>query len=65
MTDSDTPICSECKQPCTVKEIDGGIGSYEYCGYRGFDSRMIEVSTCCEADIMSAAEYAALQAEDE
>lgn len=42
-------ICSACKEPCTVKIIDNGIGSYEYWGAKGRDIQLEAVSDCCEA----------------
>jgi hypothetical protein len=32
--------------------IDEGIGSYEYWGAKGVDIRLVEVSPCCEADVL-------------
>jgi hypothetical protein len=42
------PFCGSCRQPCEVIEVDFGIGSYEYWGSRGYDSRVEAVSNCCE-----------------
>lgn len=41
-------ICDCCLQECNIKEIDIGIGQYEFWGSRGNDVRMLEVSDCCE-----------------
>lgn len=43
-------ICEQCNHECGTKEIDIGIGGYEYWGFKGVDSRKVEVSDCCEAD---------------
>ena len=43
------PFCSECGDECRVKEIDEGIGSYEFWGCRGTDHQCFVVSVCCEA----------------
>lgn len=45
------PYCNECKQECKGKWVDFGIGSYEFWGARGIDTRMAFVSECCEADV--------------
>ena len=44
--------CSDCGQECTVGVIDEGIGSYEYWGAKGVDVRLVEVSDCCEAEVL-------------
>lgn len=44
--------CSECKNACDGKWIDVGIGSYEFWGQRCNDTQWVEVSNCCEGDIV-------------
>lgn len=44
-------FCGECGDPCETREVNQGIGPYEYWGYCGFDRRMATVSHCCEADV--------------
>ena len=43
--------CGECKKECEGDWIDVGIGSYEFWGARGCDTRMVYVSKCCEGDV--------------
>jgi len=43
--------CTECDQECRENYIDGGIGAYEFWGAKGYDSRPVIVSDCCEASI--------------
>ena len=45
--------CSCCGQECEVKVVDNGIGSYEFWGAKGYDSRPEAVSECCEADVFA------------
>lgn len=45
-----TAVCKACDEPCRPVQIDLGIGAYEYWGARGFDSQLVWVSSCCEAD---------------
>lgn len=49
-------ICSDCQQPCECRIIDEGIGSYEYWGAVGHDSRPTLVSSCCGAICMNESE---------
>lgn len=57
-------ICSCCGQPADTREVDFGIGSYEYWGSTGFDSNVQTVSSCCEAPMMenTAANVAKMEA---
>jgi hypothetical protein len=42
-------ICAACfKEFDTPRSVDEGIGAYEYCGQRGVDTRMVDVSPCCD-----------------
>lgn len=43
-------MCSECLQECDVRNVDIGIGSYEYWGSKSIDVHYVPLSTCCEAD---------------
>jgi hypothetical protein len=43
--------CPCCKQPCYLSIIDDGIGHYEFWGMPGYDSRLLVVSDCCNAEI--------------
>ena len=43
--------CTECKQSCTGKVFDFGIGAYEFWGQRCVQTQKAYVSTCCEADV--------------
>ena len=45
------PFCGSCGEPCSPKEIDEGIGSYEFWGHKGVDRRIVTVSHCCEASV--------------
>lgn len=44
--------CAECGEECTATVIDEGIGAYEYWGAKGVDIRLVEVSPCCEAEVL-------------
>lgn len=44
--------CSECHQKCTSETFDDGIGAYEYWGTRGTHHCYVEVSPCCQADML-------------
>lgn len=52
-TSLDEPICEECLCHCNGVWVDFGIGSYEFWGARGFDTRWEYVSDCCEADLFT------------
>ena len=41
--------CQACLDPCTPVRVDTGIGSYEYWGQRGIDSKFETLSDCCHA----------------
>jgi hypothetical protein len=43
-------VCKECNQPCQIASVDYGIGPYEYWGSIGYDTQIVTVSSCCEAD---------------
>ena len=45
------PWCAGCKKECAVKQVDNGIGPYEFWGQRGTDRRVEFVSDCCEEDL--------------
>lgn len=45
-------FCAACGKECVAGYIDEGIGSYEYWGARGVDIRLVEVSDCCEAEVL-------------
>ena len=44
--------CAHCLQECGIITIDEGIGSYEYWGATGVDIRLVEVSDCCEEELL-------------
>ncbi len=44
--------CASCLQECGVTTIDEGIGQYEYWGATGVDVRLVEVSDCCEDELL-------------
>jgi len=44
--------CAHCLKECCPITIDEGIGQYEYWGATGVDIRLVEVSDCCEADLL-------------
>jgi hypothetical protein len=44
--------CSCCLQECGVTTIDEGIGAYEYWGDKAVDIRLVEVSICCEEELL-------------
>jgi len=54
---ADTPYCAECGKPCQGEFADFGIGSYEFWGFKGNDSRRVFVSECCEAEVYLNGEY--------
>jgi len=43
--------CTECNESCNAKDVDFGIGAYEYWGYKSVDRNIQTVSDCCEAEI--------------
>ena len=43
--------CTECGKRCTVYTEDEGIGDYEYWGSRERDSRLVDYSDCCDAEV--------------
>jgi hypothetical protein len=47
-------FCAECKNECTGTWEDVGIGSFEFWGSRGHDSRWAYMSDCCEAEVIKA-----------
>ena len=48
---NDTYYCTHCKEECSVRWEDDGIGSYEYHGVKGVDERWIAYSDFCDADV--------------
>lgn len=57
-------FCDECKEHCSPKVEDDGIGPYEFWGAKGTDHDYVLRSNCCEAsvldsngDMVSASEY--------
>ena len=42
-------ICTECRNPCTVRQVDNGIGAYEFWGALGVDHQYEAESSCCNA----------------
>ena len=44
--------CAGCLKECDAITIDEGIGAYEYWGDKGVDIRLVEVSDCCEDDLL-------------
>lgn len=49
----DYQYCGDCGQPCDIKQVDDGIGAYEFWGRTGVDRRISTVSRCCEANVFS------------
>lgn len=47
------PFCGSCGEPCRPTDVDFGIGSYEYWGFKGVDTNVQTVSDCCEASLFS------------
>lgn len=46
-------FCQACGEPCTSVTQDYGIGAYECWGARGNDVQLVEVSPCCETEVLS------------
>ena len=44
--------CAECGEPCEAIEIDEGYGVTEYWGAVSSHEDWVEVSDCCEADLI-------------
>ena len=44
-------ICPHCEKECSPKQIDIGIGFYEYWGQKCVDTQLIWVSDCCEEEV--------------
>lgn len=51
--DPDYYICSQCGENCEVVLVDVGEGWSEHFGSVSFDSRIVESSSCCEADVIN------------
>lgn len=49
--ESSTGICTDCGEECETLVVDNGIGSYEYGGSKGVDTRLEVVSDCCQASV--------------
>lgn len=45
---SQPELCEGCGQPSEVKDMDFGIGSYEFWGCPGVDTNVQTVTVCCE-----------------
>lgn len=45
-------LCSACGQPADAREVDFGIGAYEFWGACGVHKDWQTVSECCEAPMM-------------
>lgn len=43
-------ICKSCNEQCNLVKHDEGIGSYEFWGSKGVDSRIVIVSNCCHEE---------------
>lgn len=41
-------VCQDCLKDCDIKNIDVGIGSYEFWGHMSVDIHWVPVSSCCE-----------------
>jgi len=44
--------CEDCGKECTSVTRDFGIGYHEYCGSVGNHVNLVEVSPCCEGEIV-------------
>lgn len=42
-------LCAACGQPAKGRDVDFGIGAYEFWGCKGVDTDVQHVSECCEA----------------
>lgn len=45
-------VCSECGNECDVVTVDEGVGSFDFWGEKGIDEKLVEVSSCCEAEVI-------------
>lgn len=45
-------FCTECRRECGTRTVDYGIGAYDYGGASRYDSQLVEVSDCCEAEVV-------------
>ena len=45
-------LCEGCGQPAETREMDFGIGAYEFWGACGVDTNIQTVSECCEAGMV-------------
>ena len=52
MSHNHETYCACCLKECNVTTIDEGIGQYEYWGACGVDIRLVDVSDCCEAELL-------------
>lgn len=53
VADDPGPFCGCCGQPCSPRQVDNGIGAYEYWGSKGVDVRIDTESDCCDAPVFS------------
>jgi hypothetical protein len=47
-----TGWCKECGKECTGKQVDEGIGPYEFWGAPGVHHDWVTLSDCCDADVL-------------
>lgn len=40
--------CGSCKEECDAHVEDEGIGRYEFWGQKGYDTRLVYISDCCD-----------------
>jgi len=52
MSHHHSSYCACCLKECNVVTVDEGIGQYEYWGALGVDIRLVDVSDCCEAELL-------------
>lgn len=46
-------ICADCGRECRVIEVDEGIGSYEYWGFKGVHHDYRPGSHCCGVEVVN------------
>ena len=50
--DSQDWWCLACRQKCHVKQVDNGIGPYEYWGAKGVHHDYMLESRCCDSEVV-------------
>ena len=55
-------VCEACGEKCTSVTQDDGIGPFEYWGSKGVHHEYVEVSPCCQAEVIDEPELEEVEA---